>query len=234
MSATPLTHQAELAAGEADLLASLGQSEEWARQPSGLPGWVRSHVVAHLVGNAIGMINLVAWARTGTETPMYPSMQARAAEIEERSKASLSELRTDLEHYSQQFQDECRDLVEPLPSHSLRLGSGAPVQAWQLPMTRLREVEIHRVDLAAGYRPDDWSERFTLRTIDQVLPVMRSKGLPVDLLRAADSGRVWEAAETGPSLFGTEANLLAWLIGRPHEGLTLSSGAPVPTAPPWV
>ena len=102
-------------------------------------------------------------------------------------------------------------------------------------MTRRREVEIHRVDLADGYTAADWPTDFTLRTMDQVLPFMRAKQtLPVGWLIATDSGRAWEAADEGPELFGTEADLLAWLIGRPHHGLSVKPDQPVPTAPTWV
>ena len=89
MSATPRTDRAALAASEAALLAAIPPSEAWGAEPSGLPGWTRKHVVAHLAGNAEGMTNLATWARTGTKTPMYVSMDARQADIEERSKWSL-------------------------------------------------------------------------------------------------------------------------------------------------
>ncbi len=51
------------------------------REPSRLPGWTRGHVLTHLARNADGCCNLLAWARTGTETPMYPSEAARDAAI---------------------------------------------------------------------------------------------------------------------------------------------------------
>ncbi|HEX2301338.1 MAG TPA: maleylpyruvate isomerase N-terminal domain-containing protein, partial [Pseudonocardiaceae bacterium] len=50
--------------------------------PSRLPGWTRGHVVTHLARNAEGLTRLLTWARTGVETPMYPSREARAADIE--------------------------------------------------------------------------------------------------------------------------------------------------------
>src|ERR1041385_6710494 len=50
--------------------------------PSRLPGWTRGHVVTHVARNAEALTRLLAWARTGIEPPMYPSAQARDADIE--------------------------------------------------------------------------------------------------------------------------------------------------------
>ena len=40
---------------------------------SGLPGWSRKHLVAHASANAGALGNLIHWAATGEETPMYHS-----------------------------------------------------------------------------------------------------------------------------------------------------------------
>lgn len=41
--------------------------------PSALPGWQRRQLVAHIAANADALGNLVHWAATGEETPMYAS-----------------------------------------------------------------------------------------------------------------------------------------------------------------
>jgi uncharacterized protein (TIGR03083 family) len=50
--------------------------------PSALPGWSRTHLLAHLAANADALGNLVRWAATGQPTPMYASPGERAAGIE--------------------------------------------------------------------------------------------------------------------------------------------------------
>lgn len=55
-------------------------------RPSYLPGWSRAHVVAHVARNADALVNLLIWARTGIETPMYASGDQRAREIEEGAR----------------------------------------------------------------------------------------------------------------------------------------------------
>ncbi|HZC40516.1 MAG TPA: maleylpyruvate isomerase N-terminal domain-containing protein, partial [Streptosporangiaceae bacterium] len=59
-----------------------GLTEAQARAPSLLPGWTRAHVLTHIARNADGLANLLRWARTGTQTPMYASAGARDADIE--------------------------------------------------------------------------------------------------------------------------------------------------------
>ena len=50
--------------------------------PSLLPGWTRGHVLTHLARNADALVGLVDGALTGVAAPMYPSVEARAADIE--------------------------------------------------------------------------------------------------------------------------------------------------------
>ena len=49
--------------------------------PSGLPGWTRQYVVAHVGYNARALARLVTWAATGVEHAMYSSPDARETEI---------------------------------------------------------------------------------------------------------------------------------------------------------
>ena len=225
------------------MLASLDQSASWADQPSGLPGWSRRHVAAHLLGNAEGMLNLVQWASTGVRTPMYASPEVRKADIEERAQWPFEKIRDTLADLSTQLAVGCDGLVEPLAEHDLVLGSGAAIEAWEIPMMRTREVEIHHVDLAADYSPDDWTPTFSLRTMNQVVGAFAARGgLPVAELRANDTGRVWSFDNSSaPSawLEGAECQLLAWLIGRPHTSISYraapgQSPATPPPAPVWV
>ena len=65
------------------LLATAGALDDaQAAAPSRLPGWTRGHILTHLARNADGFRNLLIWARTGTETPMYPSEESRDRDIE--------------------------------------------------------------------------------------------------------------------------------------------------------
>jgi maleylpyruvate isomerase len=123
---------------------------------------------------------------------------------------------------------------EPLKVREATLGSGSGIEAWELPAVRMREVKIHHVDLADGYRAADWSDAFILRTLSRLGPLFQSqRDVPVETMRATDTGRAWSVG-SGPDLLGSEADLLAWLLGRPHDPVLTSDGSEPPTAPPWV
>jgi maleylpyruvate isomerase len=88
-------------------------------------------------------------------------------------------------------------------------GAGKTGFGWEIPLMRTREVEIHHVDVDAGY-------------------------MPVGRLSASDADRSWEVAADGPTLTGPTNALLAWLTGRSSgDGLQLDTGDAVPVAPTW-
>jgi maleylpyruvate isomerase len=234
--ATPLTHLVELERVEARLAADLSSRDaSWSTTSSALPGWTRSHVVAHLTGNALGLINLTRWAETGVECPMYPSKEARAAEIEQRAELPWDALVELHAAAAQQLREALQHLTEPVATRALRLGSGARADICDVGSIRIREVEVHRVDLNGDYQPSDWSSQFTLRTLSELTPFFRERReVPVHVLRSTDTGSCWEVGEQGPDLMGSEADLLAWLIGRPHGELATTDRSGLPTAPPWV
>ena len=216
-------------------MADLGQTEQWASEPSDLPGWTRGHVVAHLLGNAEGMLNLTRWASTGERTLMYPYPEARMEAINERATWPLARLRDELGVRITEIAGAVDSLHEPLAAHDLLLGSGSAIEAWEIPAMRLREVEIHHVDLASGYSAADWSGRFVLRTLNQVVPFFAAhRTMPAAQFRATDTGRVWDFGQLGPDLLGRESDLLAWLIGRRHGHVLLSDGGTPDPAPAWV
>ena len=75
------------------LLASAAAlTDASAGEPSLLPGWTRGHVLTHVARNGDGLGNLLRWARTGTETPMYASREARRADIEAGAGRSAAEI----------------------------------------------------------------------------------------------------------------------------------------------
>ena len=90
------------------------------REPSRLPGWTRGHVVTHVARNAEGLCRLLRWARTGIETPMYPSIQARDAAIEagagRREEPSSSMTSAAPEPRSRRARRNCRRISGTRPS----------------------------------------------------------------------------------------------------------------------
>ncbi|MFL6178869.1 MAG: hypothetical protein ACJ74E_03330, partial [Actinomycetes bacterium] len=58
--------------------------------------------------------------------------------------------------------------------------------------------------------------------------------VPVHVLRATDTGNCWDVGADGADLVGHEADLLAWLLGRPYRDITTTDHSRVPDAPAWV
>src|SRR5690606_3424112 len=81
-------------------------------RPSLLPGWSRRHVIAHVGYNARALSRLMRWARTGVETPMYPSPEQRAAEMESGATLPARALRSLLSHSEVHLNVAWRDLPD--------------------------------------------------------------------------------------------------------------------------
>lgn len=212
-----------------------GLSDADVRGPSLCPGWTRGHVLTHIARNADGLLNLLNWARTGVETPQYASNEARAADIEAGAGRGAAELAADVADSAARFADGIAAMPADRWEERVRMRSGREVIADRIPWLRLREVEIHHVDLDADYTPAHWSPEFVERVLQGEARNLGNRGdFPAMSLRAVDTQRVWSIGAGGPAVSGPTAALLAWLIGRsPGDGLTVEPDGPLPALPPW-
>ena len=191
---------------------------------SRLPGWTRGHVLTHLARNADGFRNLLTWAGTGNETPMYPSEEARARDVEEGAGRAAA--------------------AQGLPApawDALVARRGVRFPAREIPSRRLAELEIHHVDLDAGYRPADWPASFVAANLVRVARDFDGRAdAPACLARPDGLDAVYPIGPAGPdpasqvTVSGPPAALLAWLIGRGNgAGLEVTGADAVPVLPPW-
>src|SRR4029077_7205201 len=158
-----------LAAATTRLLATAtALSDAQAREPSLLPGWSRGHVLTHLARNADGLGNLLRWARTGTETPMYASAESRSADIEAGAGRPAAELAPDIRESAAAFAAEAAGVPDDAWAVQVRALNGPPFPALRVLERRLSEVEIHHVDLALAYSPGDWPEDFIAEALPRV------------------------------------------------------------------
>ena len=238
------------AAGQV-IASAAALSDSQAREPSLLPGWSRGHVLTHIARNADGLRNLLIWARTGAETPQYPSRQARDEAISAGSGRPASELAADVRTSSEAFGAEAGRLSSSAWQVSVSGLRGPSHPAWVVLWRRLSELELHHVDLGAGYRPDDWPGPFVTDCLAVVTDVFADQGAaPPALLTDTATGRRYQIglASTGsrqqpaeprpaepPAIVaGPGSMLLAWLTGRSSgAGLTCEPGGRLPAVPPW-
>lgn len=237
MNAAELSDRlAAVSAAEDRLLHTVSQlSEADLRGASLLPGWTRGHVLAHVALNAHSLVNLFAWARTGVETPQYPSWAERDSAIGTHARRTLSEHRAALAEAGTSFEAAARAV--PLPAWDREVAGigGDPQPAETFLFGRLREVEIHHVDLDAGYLPPDWDDSFVRRVLEQV-PARLARGVDAAFVAVAtDLGMRLEVGDppaTG-EVAGAGHALLAWLLGRSDgTGLDVRVGT-LPRVPPW-
>jgi maleylpyruvate isomerase len=203
-------------------------------EPSGLPGWTRAHVIAHLALNAEGLAGVLQSRIEGEPTTMYPSDEARASDIEDLVGGDRSELRerfmaggTLLTDAVDHFPDEW------WPESFERTPGGRVIRYAAIPGMRLREVEIHHVDLAAGFDPTGWSDAFAAHLITAMVKRQPSdEGFRV---LATDLARSWEVGDVPDetTVSGPAGDLAWWLTGRsPAESLTCSTGE-LPPVKAW-
>ncbi|WP_181808381.1 maleylpyruvate isomerase N-terminal domain-containing protein [Streptomyces shenzhenensis] len=187
--------------------AVAGLDEDGFSAPSALPGWTRKHLVAHVAANADALGNLVHWAATGEETPMYASAEERAAGIDKGPALSADELRSWLTASAHRLAAGLRRLTDAQWRHQVVTAQGRTVPATELPWMRAREVCVHAVDLGTGgVTFADLPRGFLAALVDEIRAKRGLTELPAGPLPA----------------------VAAWLAGRPH------SLADAPELGPWL
>jgi len=213
------------------------------RAPSALPGWTRAHVVAHVARNAEALTRLATWARTGVETPMYPSREHRAAEIESSAQAEAEVLRRELDSTSEVLDAALAALDETTWQAQVRSALGRPIPAAEIPWMRVREVWLHAVDLDAGVSVADLPPDVVDALLDDATGTLSAaEGCPTARLAPSDRDRTWSLgpdSDAPVQVRGEAGAVLGWLVGRTGPvGLAAAAadGAPleVPTPPRWL
>jgi len=201
-----------------------------------LPGWTRAQVAAHLASNARALGNLLHWARTGEETPMYPSPEARGREIDEGAAHSDDEIRAAVAQTAEQLSAAMGSLPEHAWAARVRSALGRVIPASDAPWLRVREVWIHAVDLGGGA----WFDALPVDLVDALLSEVcgalgTREGCPDVLLAPTNRDRTWSIGVAGSGAVcaeGTAADLMGWTIGRPDAGRAAANG--LPSLPRWL
>jgi maleylpyruvate isomerase len=218
----------------------MGLDDVSIKRPSLLTGWSRAHVVTHLARNADALVNLLTWARTGVEHPMYESRADRDADIEEGSHRMAQVLREDLPAACERFSVAVGQLDEIAWRKPVVLANGRQIKACGVPWMRWQEVAVHMVDLDAGIGFDGLPDGHLERLLEMVVLEFSERDdiPPVRLRVQLGDGRQrdWELAgnllgSDSPNVGGPAPTVLAWLTGR-GDGTGLA-GEP-PSLPAWI
>ena len=114
--------------------------------------------------------------------------------------------------------------------------TGEPRTPHGLILIRLRELEIHHVDLAVGYTFDDIPEEAASWIINDIVDTLSGRSTTPPIRLVADDAELdREIGSRGPVVSGSQADLLGWLSGRlPGTGLAVEGADEVPSAPVWI
>ncbi|MEQ0562943.1 maleylpyruvate isomerase family mycothiol-dependent enzyme [Amycolatopsis sp. NEAU-NG30] len=208
-----------------------GFGEPELRAPSALPGWSRAHVLAHIARNADGLKNLLTWADTGVETPMYASPEARDKDIETGSQHSVADLVADVVASAARFAEYAAGMSDDAWGREARNRRGEPVTGAVVARMRLSELTIHLADLDAGYDLDRAVGLTEPLAEDLVQHAVTSRAAHLPALRLVSGDFEWTmGAAPAATVRGSCGELLAWLSGR-SDGSTLDGD--VPPLPAW-
>ncbi|WP_407566531.1 maleylpyruvate isomerase family mycothiol-dependent enzyme [Streptomyces sp. 184] len=211
-------------------LGSLG--DDAVRAPSALPGWTRGHVLAHLARNADALVNVLSGR------PMYASAEARDADIAAGAPRPLAEQLDDVRASAARLAQTAGAIPADGWSARCELRGGVTDVMARIPFRRLVEVELHHVDLDAGYTLDQLPADFVNREIDFLTARFAGNEQVPPLSLSAPDGTTWTTGAP-PSdgdrvlVTGAPYALMGWLAGRTTgTGVRAEGGAVLPTLPP--
>ncbi|MEV6054750.1 maleylpyruvate isomerase family mycothiol-dependent enzyme [Streptomyces sp. NPDC052107] len=219
--------------GDRLVRAAAGLSGTELRDRSGLPGWTRGHVLAHVAHGVEAYVWLLRLAHTGRAPAPRTDAVTLAAAVERDAALSAERLAARLRESLDRFAARARTLPAPAWDRLVPALAGWRHPAWYLLPRCLRELETHHLDLGVGHGTGQWPDGYVSWALDDTLTTLRAQGFPLASVEAVDLGRRWSVASAGPSVAGAGHQVLGWLSGRTPAGvLTTDSPARLLPAPP--
>jgi maleylpyruvate isomerase len=158
-------------------------------------------VLTHVARNADGLAGVLEGAQRGEVVAMYPSMQARNADIESGSSRPAAALAADVSTSAARLERAFAATSEAVWAGSAELITG-PSPMDDLPPRRWREVEVHHSDLGLAHTRRDWSDDYVRRELPR-LQMMWASRRPMGLTELPEV-----------ALRADPHDRLAWLLGR--------------------
>lgn len=205
-------------------------------EPSRLPGWDISTLVAHVAYNASALVNLMDWASTGVETPMYPSPKARNEQIAFGATLIPDALRNLHDHTLVRLDVAWRDAPESAWDYQVKTAQGRDVPASETLWMRTREVWLHAVDLNQTATFSEIPKVVLDTLVPEIVGKWKSNGTGDGLVLVdADKGTRYPVTEDNETteITGSIAGLARWASGRGANGVSVAQGD-IPEPPRWL
>ena len=120
-------------------------------------------------------------AAVGEVRRQYPTQDKRAEDIELHAHGTAQQLREDLHAACGRLESAWRVLSDDLWDREGIVAAGArPMH--EIVFRRLRETEVHHVDLDVGYAPSQWPEIYVEGELLRRLRGLRDRADPLALL----------------------------------------------------
>jgi maleylpyruvate isomerase len=207
------------------------------RRRSILPGWTGLHVVTHLARNADALVNLLAWARTDTVTPMYATPEQRATEIAEGARRPVAVVRADLISANRRLAHSVEAMAESAWCATVRTARGRSIPAADVVWLRCREVWIHAADLrrdALLMAPDEVIDALLQDIRHHFSNIAEFPSLRLQLLDRGKNLALGGEQHDPVPVAGSAREILMWLTGRGSGGVVALDGHALPTLPAWL
>ena len=160
-----------------------GLTDDEVRAPSRLPDWSVGHLLTHVARNADSVVRRLEGAARDEIVDQYPGGPAgRATEIEVGALRSATELVADVRTSALAAENAATSLPGPAWVRLTRSVGGELDSASSVLIGRIREVEVHHVDLGLGYTLSDWPAEFVEETLAVELPRLPHRAGPAELL----------------------------------------------------
>ncbi len=200
-------------------------------------------MASHLARDAEAVGRLAQWAMTGERQEMYPSAEARDADIAAGAGGLGLELQVDLDTTAGRLGTVFGELEDQHAWDRRIETRGIAQPARVLPLIRLFEVVMHHLDLDIGFKIADLDAETTAWLLKFVtLRLAGRSDTPGLELRAesgfrASVGRSVGSSGTSPGslneaptkISGRDAAMLGWLSGRGQgDGLDGTAGVDLP------
>jgi maleylpyruvate isomerase len=207
-------------------------------RPSRLSGWTIGHLLTHLARNADALGNLVRWAATGIETPMYPGgPEQRLADLEKGALREPAEILRDVRGSAAGLSVSLDALPDGAWHRVVRTAQGRQIPAAQIPWLRIWEVWIHTMDLGTGGEFSEIPQDLAVALLEDVLSTLATRpGCPALTIRAESGAILAIPSASAPDpieVKGTVPELLGWLTGR-ADGAGLDFSPERPALPAWL